>query len=72
MPAPEPESFGFVSCYEVTGRVLHVWWTTGKSRVYHVTDRPEERVTPQQLMREVNPTFEPSQTTFVRSWRVEP
>jgi hypothetical protein len=63
----DAEPFGFVSCYDVSGGVLHVWWPSGASRVYRSRDRPSERPSRADLMNVVALSgFDMSTMTLVR------
>ena len=62
----DAEPFGFVSCYDISGGVLHVWWPNGASRLYHSRDRPDERPSRADLISTVAPSgFDISTTTLV-------
>lgn len=67
----DTDPVGFVSCYELTGSILHVWWPSGEHRSYHARDRPNERPSRVELMQQVAPGFDISQVTLVRYQRVE-
>jgi hypothetical protein len=59
------DPIGFVSCYDVAGGVLRVWYPTGESQVYRARDRPDERPSRAVLMRVVSPDFDASAMTLV-------
>lgn len=56
----------YVSCHDLTGRVLHAWWPDGEHRVYRVKDHPEERVNRAQLMARLDPALDISHMQLVR------
>lgn len=67
----ETDPFGFVSCYDISGRTLHVWWPTGEHRTYRPPDSPADRLSRQELMQHQAPGFDRSQYTLVRHWPIE-
>lgn len=62
----DTEPVSYVSCYDLTGRVLHAWWPDGHHEVYRVKDRPNERVNRAQLMARVAPGLDIHQMQLMR------
>jgi hypothetical protein len=46
----DSKAVGYVSCYEITGRDVYVWWSDGTHRKYRVSDHPTEQVSPSDLL----------------------
>lgn len=69
----DAEPVGFVSCYDVSGGVLHVWYPNGASRIYRSRDRPDERPTRADLMKVVaSPDFDIRAMKLVRYRYADP
>jgi hypothetical protein len=62
----DAEPVSYVSCYDLTGRVLHAWWPDGEHRVYRVKDRPAEQVNRAELMARTAPTVDINHMQLVR------
>jgi hypothetical protein len=60
----------FVSCYDLTGGILHVWYPNGDHLVYRPRERPDERPSRAAMMQHVAPGFDPSGMHAVRPVRI--